>query len=102
MDAEVQNDLNEHLNKLGKFVEHEVDEAAKKCQITVNELLVIIEEVNIVRLHKAAHEALKKISYAVDLTPTQIYEVFTHHREASLADLVKRLHEMSVLNRSKF
>ena len=102
MTAQGQEDLSEDLDRLNKFVEHEVDEAAKKCHITVQELMAIIEEVNIVKLHEAAHEALKKISYAVDLTPAQIYEIFTVHREAPLDDLCTRLHDMSVLNRSKF
>ena len=70
--------------------------------ISVKELMEIIEEVNIVRLHAAAHDALKKIAYAVDLTPAQIYEVFTDHRGAPLEDLCKRLHEKSLQNRSKF
>jgi len=92
----------EDLEKLNKFVGHELEDVAKKSHISVKELMEIIEEVNIVRLHAAAHDALKKIAYAVDLTPAQIYEVFTDHRGAPLEDLCKRLHEKSLQNRSKF
>ena len=102
MNAKGQEDLNEELENLGKFVEKEIAEVATKTHLSPKELMEIIEEVNIVKLHEAAHEALKKISYAVDLTPAQIYEVFTDHRNAPLEDLVKRLHEKCLLNRSKF
>ena len=102
MNAQGQDDLNEDLDKLGKFVEKEIGDVATKTHLSVKELMEIIEEVNIVKLHEAAHEALRKIAYAVDLTPTQIYEVFTDHKNAPLEDLVKRLHEKSVQNRSKF
>lgn len=97
-----QYDVTDDLNKLNKFVEHEIDELAHKTHLSLNELMEIIEEVNIVKLHEAAHEALRRISYAVDLTPAQIYEVFTDHRDAPLEDLVKRLHEKSSENRAKF
>ena len=102
MTVQGQEEIDEECDRLKSFVEHEVDEAAKKCHISVLELMQIIEEVNIVQLHEAAHEAFKKISYAVDLTPVQIYEVFMDHREAPLEDLCKRLHETSMVNRSKF
>ncbi len=95
-------DVDKDLQKLNEFVGHELDDVAKKSHITMKELMEIIEEVNIVKLHEAAHEAMKKISYAVDLTPAQIYEVFTHHKDAPIEDLCKRLHEKSVQNRSKF
>lgn len=95
-------DGTENLNKLNEIVEQEFDELAHKTHLSLNELMQIVEEVNIVKLHQAAHEALRKISYAVDLTPVQIYEVFTDHRDAPLEDIVKRLHEKSVENRAKF
>jgi hypothetical protein len=91
-----------YLEKLNKFVGQELDDLAKKTHISLRELMEIIEEVNIVKLHEAAHEALKKISYAVDLTPEQIFQVFTDHKDAPLEDLCKRLHEKSLVNRSKF
>lgn len=102
MTSHTQEELKEDLEKLEKFVEKEIEEVATKTHLTVKELMDIIEEVNIVKLHEAAHEALKKISYAVDLTPGQIYEIFNDHRSAPLEDLCKRLHEASLLNRSKF
>ena len=95
-------DIDEDLDKLNRFVGGELDNVAKKTHLSTKELMEIIEEVNIVRLHDAAHQAMKKISYAVDLTPAQIYEVFTDHKDAPLEDLCKRLHEKSVENRSKF
>ena len=102
MNAQGPEDLNEELNKLGKFVEKEIGDVCNKTHLSQKELMEIIEEVNIVKLHEAAHEALRKISYAVDLTPAQIYEIFTDHRNAPLEDLVKRLHEKSLENRAKF
>ena len=102
MTGQRQEDLNEDLDKLGKFVQKEIEEVATKTHLSMKELMEIIEEVNIVKLHEAAHEALKKISYAVDLTPHQIFEVFTDHREAPLEDIVKRLHAKCCENRSKF
>jgi len=92
----------EDLEKLNEFVGHELDDLAKKTHISMKELMEIIEEVNIVKLHQAAHEAMRKISYAVDLTPGQIYQIFTDHRDAPIEDLCKRLHEKSLENRSKF
>jgi len=92
----------EDLQKLNEFVGHELDDLAKKTHISMKELMEIIEEVNIVKLHQAAHEAMRKISYAVDLTPAQIYQIFTDHRDAPLEDLCKRLHEKCLENRSKF
>lgn len=102
MAAQAQHDVGEDLDKLNKFVEHEIDELAHRTHLSLKELMEIIEEVNIVKLHEAAHEALRKISYAVDLTPSQIYDVFTEHRDSPLEDLVKRLHEKSCENRAKF
>ena len=90
------------LGKLNKFVGHELDDIAKKTHISMKELMEIIEEVNLVRLHEAAQEALRKIAHATDLTPAQIEEVFTNHRGAELEDICQRLHEKSMVNRSKF
>ena len=95
-------DAAENLNDLNAFVEREMDDLAQKTHLSLNELMAIIEEVNIVRLHEAAHEAMRKICYAVDLTPAQIYEVFTDHRGAPLEDIVNRLHAKSLENRAKF
>lgn len=95
-------DIEADLERLNRFVGDELDHLARKTRLSMNELMEIIEEVNIVKLHEAAHEAMKKIAYAVDLTPAQIYAVFTDHKDAPLEDLCKRLHEKSVENRSKF
>ena len=92
----------EDIDKLNKFVAYQIDELAKKAHLSVKELMEIMEEVNVVKLYQATGEVLRKISYAVDLTPEQIEEVFTDHRNAPLEDIVKRLHEKSLINRSKF
>ena len=92
----------EDIEQLKKFVAFQLDELAKNTDLTVKELMEIMEEVNIVKLSQATGEAMRKISYAVDLTPAQIEEVFTDHRDATLDDIVSRLHEKSLINRSKF
>ena len=92
----------EDIEQLKKFVAYQIDELAKNTNLSVKELMEIMEEVNIVKLYQATGEVLRKISYAVDLTPEQIEEVFTDHRNATLDDLVTRLHEKSSINRSKF
>lgn len=93
---------NEDLNRLGSYVKGEFDALADKTHLSLMELMEIIEEVNIDKLHEAAQQALHRISYAVDLTPEQIYAVFTQHRGAGLDDVVRRLHEKSSENRAKF
>lgn len=91
-----------HLDKLNKFVHQELDDIAKKTHVSMKELMEIMEEVNIIKLHEAAREALRKIAHATDLTPAQIEEIFTHHRGAPLEDICTRLLEKSMVNRSKF
>ena len=91
----------EIVKKLGKLVEESFESVAKLTKLSVHEVLHIIEEVDVTQLKQATYEAIKKISNATDLHSAQITAIFLANKDASIDDIVNRLHEKSRENRHR-
>jgi hypothetical protein len=91
----------EDIKRLGKVVDGAFESVGKLTNLSVHEVLHIIEEVNVAQLKKAVQEAIKKIADSTDLDGVQIIAIFMANRGASIDDIVNRLHQQSKENRHR-
>jgi hypothetical protein len=91
----------EDIKKLGMIIEGAFASIAKLTKLPVQEVLHIIEEVDVAQLKQAAQEAIKKIADSTDLDRAHIVAIFMANRDASIDDIVNRLHQQSKINRHR-
>ena len=91
----------EDIKKLGKVVDGAFESVGKLTKLSVHEVLHIIEEVDVGQLKKAVQEAIKKIADSTDLDGPRIIAIFMANKDASIDDIVNRLHQQSKENRHR-
>ena len=103
------------MEKLTKIVEGAFKAIANATGLSEKEVRHAMEDVHVDMLkdvlkddthadvlRKAIQEAIKTISLATDLDTEQISDIFSAKRDASLNDIVSRLHDRTQTSREKF
>lgn len=92
----------EIVAKLNTIITDAFESVAKLTRLPLKEVLHIVEEVDVDKLKEATDHVIKKIAHCTDLDRAHINRVFQEHHDATIEEIVMRLHERSRANRSKW